>query len=78
MQLEGAETTNATLRSRGAGAGGSVISSDKGAGVTSQAVVDLKGQEGVPVQVVAGIAFGVFVVTWCVAVSARGTSVRDR
>ncbi|GAA5985532.1 hypothetical protein JCM10908_007013 [Rhodotorula pacifica] len=63
-QLDAVETTNATLRSRGAGAGGSTISSGTGAGITSQAVVDLKGQEGVPVQVVAGIAFGVFVVTW--------------
>ncbi|TKA54507.1 hypothetical protein B0A53_03200 [Rhodotorula sp. CCFEE 5036] len=64
-QLEAVETNNATLRSRGAGAGGSSSSSlSTGAGLTSQAVVDLKGQEGVPVQVVAGIAFGVFVVTW--------------
>lgn len=64
-QLEAVETNNATLRSRGAGAGGSSSSSlSTGAGLTNQAVVDLKGQEGVPVQVVAGIAFGVFVVTW--------------
>ncbi|GAA5877297.1 hypothetical protein JCM3774_001629 [Rhodotorula dairenensis] len=63
-QLDAVETTNATLRSRGAGAGGSTLAPGTGAGITSQAVVDLKGQEGVPVQVVAGIAFGVFVVTW--------------
>lgn len=66
QQLDGAETTNASLRSRGAGAGGSNIPNKTGAGTTSQAIVDMKGQEGVPVQVVAGIAFGVFVVTWCV------------
>jgi hypothetical protein len=35
--------------------------------------VDLKGQEGVPVQVVAGIAFGVFVVTWSVSPSRSWT-----
>ncbi|KAL7342848.1 PapD-like protein [Rhodotorula toruloides] len=61
-QLDAAETASATLRSRGAGA---VDKNTAGAG-TSQAVVEMKGQEGVPVQVVAGIAFGVFVVTWCV------------
>lgn len=72
-QLDSVETTNATLRSRGAGAGGSTVPSGTGAGVTSQAVVDLKGQEGVPVQVVAGIAFGVFVVTWWV-VRTRSTN----
>ncbi|GAA6057985.1 hypothetical protein JCM3770_004599 [Rhodotorula araucariae] len=59
-QLAASETTAATLRSRGAGA---VDHGSKEAG-TAQAVVELKGQEGVPVQVVAGIAFGVFVVTW--------------
>ncbi|BGP51768.1 phosphatidylinositol-binding protein scs2 [Rhodotorula kratochvilovae] len=59
-QLAASETTAATLRSRGAGA---VDRGSKEAG-TAQAVVELKGQEGVPVQVVAGIAFGVFVATW--------------
>ncbi|TNY19298.1 PapD-like protein [Rhodotorula diobovata] len=59
-QLDASESTAATLRSRGAGA---VDRSSKEA-TTAQAVVELKGQEGVPVQVVAGIAFGVFVVTW--------------
>lgn len=63
-QLDASESTAATLRSRGAGA---VDRSSKEAS-TAQAVVELKGQEGVPVQVVAGIAFGVFVVTWCVVV----------
>ncbi|GAA5978385.1 hypothetical protein JCM21900_003021 [Sporobolomyces salmonicolor] len=67
-QLAQAETTGATLRSRGgAGAASGVPSASTTGGVpggTAQAVVGMQGQEGVPVQVVAGIAFGVFVVTW--------------
>ncbi|GAA5821096.1 hypothetical protein JCM11251_001960 [Rhodosporidiobolus azoricus] len=66
-QLDAAETTAATLRSRGAGApsSGVVGGGEKAVGAgTSQAVVEMKGSEGVPVQVVIGVAFGVFVVTW--------------
>ncbi|GAA5864138.1 hypothetical protein JCM8547_005148 [Rhodosporidiobolus lusitaniae] len=61
-QLDAAETSAATLRSRGAGAGAK--SAGEGVGGTSTAVVEMKGSEGVPVQVVVGVAFGVFVVTW--------------
>ncbi|GAA5901778.1 hypothetical protein JCM6882_008671 [Rhodosporidiobolus microsporus] len=62
QQLDQAETTASTLRSRGAGASGA--GEKAAAGGASQAVVEMKGSEGVPVQVVVGVAFGVFVVTW--------------
>ncbi|BGP20075.1 hypothetical protein JCM10213_002675 [Rhodosporidiobolus nylandii] len=63
-QLDQAETTAATLRSRGvSGKLGAGDESVAGAG-GSTAVVEMKGAEGVPVQVVVGVAFGVFVVTW--------------
>ncbi|GAA5912021.1 hypothetical protein JCM5296_007323 [Sporobolomyces johnsonii] len=68
-QLAQAETTAATLRSRGgAGAASGAPAASSGPSATgpgtAQAVVGMQGQEGVPVQIVAGIAFGVFVVTW--------------
>ncbi|GAA6008213.1 hypothetical protein JCM10207_000041 [Rhodosporidiobolus poonsookiae] len=61
--LDQAETSAATLRSRGVGA--AAASKEGVAGeVGSAQVVEMKGAEGVPVQVVVGVAFGVFVVTW--------------
>ncbi|GJN94372.1 hypothetical protein Rhopal_007451-T1 [Rhodotorula paludigena] len=63
-QLDASETTAATLRSRGAGAADRSAAGSSGVAGASQAVVELKGQDGVPIQVVVGIAFGVFVVTW--------------
>ncbi|KAM0753545.1 PapD-like protein [Meredithblackwellia eburnea MCA 4105] len=62
-QLQVAETTAATLRSRGVSEKEKVSSGGAVPG-TAQAVVEQKGQEGVPVQIVAGIVFGVFVFTW--------------
>ncbi|GAA5988106.1 hypothetical protein JCM11641_000905 [Rhodosporidiobolus odoratus] len=61
-QLDAAETTAATLRSRGVTTKG--VEGEKAGVEASTAVVEMKGAEGVPVQVVAGVAFGVFVVTW--------------
>lgn len=61
-QLVQAETNAATLRSRGAAA--TPVSSGGAVPGTAQAVVQQKGQDGVPVQVVAGIVVGVFVLTW--------------
>ncbi|GAA6037630.1 hypothetical protein JCM8097_006151 [Rhodosporidiobolus ruineniae] len=63
-QLDAAETTAATLRSRGAGAKGGAVGAEGSGPGASTAVVEMKGSEGVPVQVVVGVAFGVFVVTW--------------
>jgi len=61
-QLAQAETNAATLRSRGvAGEKGLVSGADSR---TSQAVAHQKTADGVPVQIVVGIAVGVFVVTW--------------
>lgn len=62
-QVVQAESTAATLRSRGVGGN---VSSGGAVPGSAQAVVEQKVQEGVPIQVVAGIAFGVFVVTWFV------------
>ncbi|KAK4704405.1 hypothetical protein P7C70_g1797, partial [Phenoliferia sp. Uapishka_3] len=59
-QLSQAEVTAATLRSRGKG---EPVSSGGSVPGTAQAVV-LEKQEGVPVQIVAGIVVGVFVFTW--------------
>lgn len=63
QQLDASETTAATLRSRGAGAGGAGAGAAGKEASTAQAVVELKGQEGVPVQVVAGLMFAAVVVT---------------
>lgn len=65
-QLESAESTAAGLRSRGVGGEKVAVSSGGSVPGTAQAVVQQKGQEGVPVQIVIGIAVGVFVITWCV------------
>lgn len=64
-QLASSESTAAGLRSRGVGEKVPVSSGGAVPG-TAQAVVQEKGSEGVPVQVVVGIAVAVFVVTWCV------------
>ncbi|KPV73330.1 uncharacterized protein RHOBADRAFT_55091 [Rhodotorula graminis WP1] len=65
QQLDASETTAATLRSRGAGAGAGAGGAGAGKEAsTAQAVVELKGQEGVPVQVVAGLMFAAVVVTY--------------
>ncbi|KAL8276269.1 hypothetical protein RQP46_011343 [Phenoliferia psychrophenolica] len=56
-QLAQAETTAATLRSRGA-------ASVPAASTAQQVAQQQKAPEGVPLQVVAGLCFGVFVVTW--------------
>ncbi|KAI5478715.1 vesicle-associated membrane protein-associated protein B [Pseudohyphozyma bogoriensis] len=67
-QLKQSDSVAAGLRSRGVGVGkdGTPVSSGGSVPGTAQAVVEVQGQqmEGVPLQVVAGIAFGVFVVTW--------------
>ncbi|GAA5847280.1 hypothetical protein JCM9279_000219 [Rhodotorula babjevae] len=64
QQLDASETTAATLRSRGAGAGGAGTGAAGKEASTAQAVVELKGQEGVPVQVVAGLMFAAVCVTF--------------
>lgn len=65
-RLEQAESN--ALRSRATAAKASSGGSEPG---TAQAVVEQKGQDGVPVQTVVIIAAGVFVVTWSVVLVKR-------
>lgn len=61
-QLQSSETTAAGLRSRGVGAGEKA--GNEIAGSAQALEHKVKGADGVPVQVVLGIAVGVFVLTW--------------